>query len=403
MIRRTFLGTALGLVLAALVTLPAFAAKYDAGADDKTVKVGHINPYSGPASAYGAIGRAIGNYIKMINDNGGVNGRKIEFVTYDDGYSPPKAMEQARRLVEQDQVLFLFNTLGTPSNSAIQKYMNQKQVPQMFVATGATKWGDYKDFPWTMGWQPNYQTEGKIYAKYLLENHPKAKVGILFQNDDYGKDYVKGFKDGLGAAGQKLIVMEQSYEVADPTIDSQIVNLKNSGADVFFNVTTPKFAAQAIKKAAEIGWKPLHFLNNVSASIGAVLVPAGLENSQGLISTAYLMDAADPEWANNADMKEWLAWMAKYNPDGSVNDGNNVYGYVVAQGLIQVLKQSGDDLTRANVMKQAANLKDFKPKLLLPGITVNTSPTDFYPIEQEQLIKFEGKSWLRFGKILSAN
>jgi len=339
----------------------------------------------------------------MINDNGGVNGRKINFVTYDDGYSPPKTMEQARRLVEQDEVFFIFQSLGTPTNSAIHKYMNEKKVPQLFVATGATKWGDPKDFPWTMGWQPNYQTEAKIYAKYILENNPKAKIAILYQNDDYGKDYLKGFKDGLGEAGQKLIVKEQSYEVADPTIDSQIVNLKNSGADVFFNVTTPKFAAQAIKKSAEIGWKPLHFLNNVSASIGAVLKPAGLENSKGLISTAYLMDAADPEWKDNAEMKEYLAFMAKYNPEANINDGSNIFGYVAAQGLIQVLKQCGDELTRENVMKQAANLKDFKPKLVLPGIAVNTSPTDFYPIEQEQLIKFNGTSWVRFGKILSAN
>jgi branched-chain amino acid transport system substrate-binding protein len=282
--------------------------------------------------------------------------------------------------------------------------MNQKKVPQLFVATGATKWGEYKEFPWTMGWQPNYQTEGKIYAKYILEHKPGAKIGILFQNDDYGKDYLKGFKDGLGAAGQKLIVMEQSYEVADPTVDSQIVNLKNSGADVFFNITTPKFAAQAIKKAGEIGWKPLHFLNNVSASIGAVLVPAGLENSKDIISTAYLMDANDPEWQKTPDYKAWKAWMAKYNPEASLNDVNNVFGYVASQGLMQVLKQCGDDLTRENVMKQAANIKNFHPAMLLPGIDVNTSPTDYYPIEQEQLVKFDGKgSWVRFGKILSAN
>jgi branched-chain amino acid transport system substrate-binding protein len=403
MIRRTFLAMALSAVAAVLLTLPAFAAKYDVGATDKEIKVGHINPYSGPASAYGTIGRTIEAYIKSINEKGGVNGRQINFITYDDGYSPPKTMEQARRLVEQDQALFLFQTLGTPPNSAIHKYMNQKKVPQLFVATGATKWGDPQNFPWTMGWQPTYQTEGKIYARYILDNKPNGKIGILYQNDDYGKDYLKGFKDGLGAANSKLIVMEQSYEVADPTVDSQIVNLKNSGADVFFNITTPKFAAQAIKKAAEIGWKPLHFLNNVSGSIGAVLEPAGLANSQGLISTAYLMDAADPEWKNNPDMKTWLAWVAKYMPAGNINDSTIIYGYVVAQALIQVLKQCGDDLTRDNVMKQAASLKDFKPALLLPGISANTSPTDFYPIEQEQLVKFEGKTWVRFGKIYSAN
>ena len=389
-----------GLALLAALAIPAFAAKYDTGATDKEIKVGNIMPYSGPASAYGVIGRAESAYFKMINERGGINGRTIDFISVDDGYSPPRAVEQARKLVEQDEVLIVFNPLGTPSNSAIQKYLNLKKVPQLFVATGATKWGNYKDNPWTMGWQPNYQGEARIYAKYIVKNLPAAKIGILFQNDDYGKDYLAGFKDGLGAR-TSMIVAEQSYEVSDPTVDSQMVTLKNSGATVFFNVTTPKFAAQAIKKAAEIGWKPTHFVNNVSASIGGVMVPAGLENAQGLISSGYLKDQSDQEWAKDPGMDKWRAWMAKYQPDGNLLDGSYVYGYTVAQGLAQVLKQCGDDLTRENVMRQAANLKNFEPDLLLPGIKVNTSPTDFYPIEQVQLIKFTGSHWQRFGEILA--
>jgi branched-chain amino acid transport system substrate-binding protein len=389
-----------GLALLATLAIPAFAAKYDTGATDKEIKVGNIMPYSGPASAYGVIGRAETAYFKMINERGGINGRTIDFISVDDGYSPPRAVEQARKLVEQDEVLIVFNPLGTPSNSAIQKYLNLKKVPQLFVATGATKWGNYKDNPWTMGWQPNYQGEARIYAKYIVKNLPAAKIGILFQNDDYGKDYLAGFKDGLGAR-TSMIVSEQSYEVSDPTVDSQMVTLKNSGATVFFNVTTPKFAAQAIKKAAEIGWKPTHFVNNVSASIGGVMVPAGLENAQGLISSGYLKDQSDQEWAKDPGMDKWRAWMAKYQPDGNLLDGSYVYGYTVAQGLAQVLKQCGDDLTRENVMRQAANLKNFEPDLLLPGIKVNTSPTDFYPIEQVQLIKFTGSHWQRFGEILA--
>jgi branched-chain amino acid transport system substrate-binding protein len=308
-----------------------------------------------------------------------------------------------RKLVEQDQVLLVFQPLGTPSNTAIQKYLNEQNVPHLFVATGATKWGNPKDFPWTMGWQPNYQTEGKIYAAYLLKNIPNAKVGILLQNDDYGKDYVKGFKDGLGDAAKKVIVMEQTYEVTDPTVDSQIVNLKGSGANVFFNVTTPKFAAQAIKKANEIGWKPVHFLNNVSSSVGAVLKPAGLDASKDLITVLYLKDPTDPQWKNDKGFKDWLAFMQKYYPDGNVTDGFNVYGYSVAQTLAHVLKQSGNDLSRANVMKQAASIKNLELPMLLPGIKVNTSPTDFYPIEQEQLAKFNGEIWQLFGEIYDAS
>jgi branched-chain amino acid transport system substrate-binding protein len=389
--------------LLALAVAVAPAAAQTPGVTATEIKVGNTMPYSGPASAYGTIGKAAGAYFKKINEEGGINGRKINFITEDDSYSPPKAVEMVRKLVEQDQVLLVFNPLGTPSNTAIQKYLNERKVPQLFVATGATKWGNYKDFPWTMGWQPNYQAEGHIYAQYLLKNIPNAKVGILYQNDDYGKDYVKGFKDGLGDAAKRLIIMEQTYEVTDPTVDSQIVNLKNSGANVFFNVTTPKFAAQAIKKAFEIGWKPTHFVNNVSASVGSVLKPAGLEASKDLITVQYAKDPTDPQWKNDKGYKDWLAFMQKYYPDGNLTDGSNVYGYNVAQTLVQVLKQCGNDLSRANVMKQAANLKNFELGMLLPGIKINTSPTDFYPIEQEQLAKFSGETWVGFGEIYDAS
>jgi branched-chain amino acid transport system substrate-binding protein len=391
---------ALILALVAAFGLPSWQAQAaDPGVTATEIKIGNTNPYSGGASAYGTIGKVIGAYFKKVNDEGGINGRKINYITYDDGYSPPKAVEMVRKLVEQDQVLLVFNPLGTPSNTAIQKYMNEQKVPQLFVATGATKWGNPKDYPWTMGWQPTYQAEGQIYALYILKNIPNAKVGILLQNDDYGKDYVKGLKDGLGDAAKKMIVMEQTYEVTDPTVDSQIVNLKGSGANVFFNVTTPKFAAQAIKKAFEIGWKPTHFLNNVSASVGSVLKPAGLEASKDLITTAYLKDPTDPQWKNDKGYKDWLAFMQKYYPDGNIIDGSNVYGYNVAQGLVYVLKQCGNDLSRANVMKQAASIKNLELPMLLPGIKVNTSPTDFYPIEQEQLAKFTGETWQLFGEI----
>jgi ABC-type branched-subunit amino acid transport system substrate-binding protein len=367
------------------------------------IKIGHTNPYSGPASAYGTIGKALAAYFKKVNDEGGINGRKIDFVTYDDGYSPPKTVEMVRKLVEQDQVALLFQTLGTPTNSAIHKYMNQMKVPQLFVATGATKWNDPKNFPWTMGWQPNYQTEGHIYAQYVMKNVPNPRIGILYQNDDYGKDYVKGLKDGLGDAAKKLIVMEQSYEVTDPTIDSQIVNLKNSGANVFFNVTIPKFAVQAIRKAHDIGWKPLHLLNNVSSSLGTVLKPAGLEASRGLITALYMKEVTDPQWRNDPGYKDWLAWMKKYYPEGALDDQANAYGYTVAQTLVQVLKQCGNDLSRENIMRQAASLKNLSLPMLLPGIKIDTSPTDFAPIEQEQLAKFDGERWALFGELYDAS
>jgi len=377
--------------------------KYDTGATDTEIKIGNIMPYSGPASAYGTIGKTETAYFKMINDAGGINGRKINFISYDDSYSPPKTVEQARKLVESDEVLMIFNALGTPPNSAIHKYMNSKKVPQLFVATGATKWNDPKDFPWTMGWQPNYQSEARIYAKYILKNKPDAKIAVLYQNDDYGKDYLKGLKDGLGAKATSMIVAEESYETTEPTIDNHIVKLKATGADVFFNVTTPKFAAQAIKKVAEIEWKPLHFLNNVSASVGSVLKPAGFDNSQGIISAAYLKDASDPQWNNDPGMKDFLAFLAKDFSEGDKLDQSTIVGYSAAQTLVQVLKQCGDDLTRENIMKQAANLKDFRVEMLLPGIKINTSPTDFAPISSLQLMKFSGQRWDLFGDVMTAD
>jgi len=392
------------LALLAASGSPSFAQKkYDTGASDTEIKIGNIMPYSGPASAYGVIGKTEEAYFKKINAEGGINGRKINFVTYDDGYSPPKTVEQARKLVESDEVLLIFNPLGTPPNSAIQKYMNQKKVPQLFVATGATKWNDPKDFPWTMGWQPNYQSESQIYAKYILKNHPDGKIAILYQNDDYGKDYVKGLKDGLGAKAASMIVIEDSYEVSEPTIDTHIVKIKATGADIFFNVTTPKFAAQAIKKNMEIGWKPVHFLNNVSGSIGSVMKPAGFENSQGIISSQYLKDPTDAQWKNDAAMKAWNEFLDKYYPEANRADASVIFGYTVAQGLVQVLKQCGDNLTRENVMKQAASLKDLELGGLLPGIKVNTSATDFAPISQLQLIKFKGETWERFGDIMNGD
>jgi branched-chain amino acid transport system substrate-binding protein len=377
--------------------------KYDIGATDSEIKIGNIMPYSGPASAYGVIGQTEAAYFKKINAEGGINGRKINFISYDDGYSPPKTVEQARKLVESDEVLFIFNSLGTPPNSAIQKYMNSKKVPQLFVATGATKWNDPREFPWTMGWQPNYQSESRIYAKYILKNMPNAKIAILFQNDDYGKDYVKGLKDGLGAKAATMIVAEESYETTEPTIDSHIVSLKSTGADVFFNVTTPKFAAQAIKKIHEIEWKPTHFLNNVSASIGSVIKPAGMENAQGIISSNYLKDTSDPQWKNDAGMKAFDEFLTKYFPEGNRVDGSVMYGYTVAQGLVHTLKNCGDNLTRENIMKQAASIKDLELGGLLPGIKVNTSASDFAPISQLQLMKFQGERWDLFGDIISGD
>jgi len=375
--------------------------KYDTGATDTEIKIGNIMPYSGPASAYGVIGKIEDAYFKMVNEQGGINGRKINFISYDDGYSPPKAVEQARKLVESDEVLIVFGPLGTPSNSAIQKYLNSKKIPQVFVATGATKFGDYKDFPWTMGWQPPYQSEGRIYAKYLLKEKPAGKIAILYQNDDFGKDLLKGLKDGLGDKASSMIVAEESYEVSEPSIDNHIVKLKASGADVFFSMTTPKFAAQSIKRAAELGWKPMYFQSNVGASVGSVLQPAGFENAQDILSAAYAKDGADSQWDNDEGMKKFYAFLAKYAPEANKADGSVVYGYGQAQTLVQVLKQAGDTLTRENIMKQAASLKGFAPDTLLPGVTINTSATDFYPIEQLQMQRFKGQKWDLFGDIIS--
>jgi branched-chain amino acid transport system substrate-binding protein len=403
------IATRLAMASAAFALLVASSSgalaqkKYDVGATDTEIKIGNIMPYSGPASAYGVIGKTEAAYFKMINDAGGINGRKINFISYDDGYSPPKTVEQARKLVESDEVLFLFSTLGTPPNSAIHKYMNSKKVPQLFVATGATKWNDPKNFPWTMGWQPSYQSETQIYAKYLLKEKPGAKIAVLYQNDDYGKDYLKGLIDGLGAKADTMIVAKESYETTEPSVDDHIVKLKSTGADVFFNITTPKFAAQAIKKIAEIQWKPLHFLNNVSASVGSVLKPAGFQNGQDIISAAYLKDASDPQWNDDPGMKGFYAFLAKNFPEGDKLDQSTVVGYGLAQTMVQVLKQCGDDLTRENVMKQAANLKDFRTEVMLPGIKINTSPTDFAPISSLQLMRFKGERWNLFGDVISAD
>ena len=395
---------AAALAFAAATSSASYAqSKYDTGASDTEIKIGNIMPYSGPASSYSVIGKTEAAYFNKINAEGGINGRKINFISYDDGYSPPKTVEQARKLVESDEVLFIFNSLGTPPNSAIHKYMNQKKVPQLFVATGATKWNDPKDFPWTMGWQPNYQSEARIYAKYLLKEKPDARIAVLYQNDDYGKDYLKGLKDGLGARAATMIVGEESYETTEPTIDNHIVKLKATGADVFVDITTPKFAAQAIKKTAEVEWKALHILNNVGASVGSVIKPAGFDNAQGIISAAYVKDASDPQWKDDAGMKQFLEFMAKDFPDGDKLDFNAVVGYGVAQTLVQVLKQCGDDLTRENIMKQAANLKDFRTEVLLPGIAINTSPSDFAPISQLQLMRFKGEKWELFGEVISGD
>ncbi len=397
--------TALSAALALIVTNCGSAQaqkKYDTGVSDTEIKVGNIMPYSGPASAYGVIGKTAAAYFKMINAHGGIRGRKITFLSYDDSYSPPKAVEQARRLVEGDEVLLLFNSLGTATNSAIQKYMNTKQVPQLFVASGASKWNDPKDFPWTMGWQPNYQDEAHIYAKYLIKEKPGAKVAVLYQNDDFGRDYLKGLKDAFGDKAP-MIVAEESYETSEPTIDSHVVALKASGADTFISITTPKFAAQAIKKIAEIGWTPLHIVSNVSASVGGVLQPAGFENAQGILSASYVKDGADPQWDKDPGMQQFLAFLKTNYPEGNRLDATVAFGYGAAQTLVKVLEMCGDELTRANVMKQAASLKDFAPDTLLPGITINTSPTDFAPIKQLQLMRFKGEKWELFGNIMSGD
>jgi branched-chain amino acid transport system substrate-binding protein len=385
----------------ALKAYPARAKEYGPGVTDTEIKIGNTVPYSGPASSYGTIGKAQTAYYKMLNEKGGINGRKVNFISYDDAYTPPKTVEQARKLVEQDEVLLIESPLGTPTNSAIWQYMNQKKVPQLFVATGATKWNDPEHHPWTMGWQPNYQSEGHIYAAYILQNKPDGKIGVLYQNDDFGKDYLKGLKDGLGDKAAKMVINEGPYETTDPTVDSQIVGMKAAGCDVFVNTGIPKFAAQAIRKAAEIEWKPLHILSSVGNSVGAALKPAGLENAKGIISDFYLKDPTDPAWKDDQGLKDWLAFMTKYYPEGDKTDVGNVVGYSLAQTMTQALTQCGDNLTRANVMKEAANLKDFALPMVLPGIKLNTTPKDFAPIKQVQMAKFSGERWELFGSLLN--
>jgi branched-chain amino acid transport system substrate-binding protein len=396
--RRRILGSSLALG-ASVIAAPVFA---QAKATGKPIKLGQTMPYSGPASAYGTIGKVEQGYFKMINDQGGINGHPIELISLDDGYSPPKAVEQVRKLVEQDEVLALFQTLGTPSNSAIHKYVNAKKVPHLFVATGATKWNDPKNFPWTFGFNLSYQTEGEIYGHYLLKNKPNAKIAILYQNDDYGKDVLAGVKHVLTGNNAKMIIKEATYEVTDPTVDSQILTLQASGADTFINICTPKFSAQAIRKAFDSGWKPLQFVNNVGASVGSVLTPAGLDKSVGCITVQYYKDATDPQWKDDPAMLEWRAFMARYYREGNVEDASNVYGVIAAQLMVQVLKQCGNDFSRDNIKKQAESIKNFKPPLLLPGIAMTMSPTDHAPIEQGQLSKFDGKKWALFGEVLGA-
>jgi branched-chain amino acid transport system substrate-binding protein len=392
---------ALAGLLAVSVAGTANAQKrYDPGATDTEIKIGNIMPYSGPASSYATIGKTEAAYFNKINSEGGINGRKINFISYDDGYSPPKTVEQARKLVEDDEVLLIFNPLGTPGNSAIQKYMNAKKVPQIFVSTGAAKWNDPKNFPWTMGWQPSYQVEARIYAKYILQNYPGKTIGVLYQNDDFGKDYVIGLHEGLGDQAGKLIVIESSYETSSPTVDTQVVQIKGANPDIFVNIATPKFAAQAIKKVGELDWHPVQFVTNVSVSVGGVMKPAGYDNDQGVLSAAYLKDPKDPQWKNDAAMNEWRAFMTKWYPDGDQDDASTTFGYGVARGLEQVLRQCGDNLTRENVMKQAANL-NFELGVYLPGTRIKTSPTDFAPLEQLQMMRFKGESWELFGPVMS--
>ena len=397
--RRSVLAAAPSVL--ACAALPARAEKqYDPGVSDTEIKIGNTGPYSGPASSYGTIPKAMAAYYRMVNDQGGVNGRKINFISYDDAYSPPKTVEQVRKLVEQDGVLLIAGPLGTPTNSAIWHYMNQKKVPQLFVSTGATKWNDPQHFPWTIGWQPNYQIEGHVYASYVMEQRPGGKIGVLYQNDDFGKDYLKGLKDGLGDKAKSMVVVEAAYETTDPTIDSQIIGMKAAGVDVFVNTGIPKFAAQAIRKAAEIQWKPLHILSSVGASVGATLKPAGLENAKDIVSDFYIKDPTDPQWKDDAGYQQWIAFMDKYYPEGDKTDGGNVYGPSNAATVVQVLKQCGDDLSRENVMRQAANLHDLTVPMLLPGITINTGATDFAPVKQVQMARFDGERWHLFGPLI---
>jgi branched-chain amino acid transport system substrate-binding protein len=386
--------------LAALTASGAAMAENAPGVTATEIKIGQTMPYSGPASAYAVIGRTDAAFFKMINDHGGVNGRKIVLLSEDDSYNPAKALEQTRKLVEQDHVAFIFNTLGTPSNSAIQKYLNDKKIPQLFINSGAEKFADYRDFPWTIGYQPSYRTEAQIYAKYILKVRPNAKIGILYQNDDFGKDYIAGFKDVLGSRYQQMVVKEASYETSDTTMDSQIIALQASGADTLMTAATPRFAAQTIRKVHSLGWKPMHFLSQVSASVSAVLEPVGLEKSIGIISAEYQKDPVDPALNDDPGLNQWRAFMHQYMPDADPTDGNYITGFDVGMILVQVLKQCGNDLSRENIMRQATNLKNLELPALYTGIRVNTSPTNYHTLRQVQLMRWDGRLWVRFGEVL---
>ena len=394
-------GLWLGLSMALALASPAWGEKsYGPGVTDSEIKIGQTMPYSGPLSAFGTMGRAEAAYFEMINARGGVNGRRIKLISLDDGYSPPKSIEQTRRLVESEEVLLLFSSFGTPPNTATMRYLNVRKVPQLFIAATGMKWGDPRTAPWTMAFLPSQKTGTVAYVQYLLKHKPEARVGVLYQNDDFGKDYVKALKDHLGDKADKMIVAEASYESTDPSVDSQIATLKGSGADTLFSFTSPKFSAQAIRKSYDIGWRPLFFLPYSATSVSAVLQPAGLDKSEGLISSAYVKDPTDPQWRNDPATRDWLAWLKQYYPEGDVADLFNVYAYTDAQLLIEVLRRCGDELTRENVMKQAASLKNLELPMLLPGVTVNTSATDYDPIKRLQLMRFDGKQWVRFGDVV---
>jgi ABC-type branched-subunit amino acid transport system substrate-binding protein len=392
-------------VLPMLAAIPAWAetsapAKYDPGASDKTIKIGMTAPLSGPVSAFAQIAKSADAYFRKVNDEGGINGRRIELIIADDAYSPPKTVEQTRRLVESDEVLLIFGGVGTPTNSAVQKYLNDRKVPQLFLGSGAAKWDDPKNNPWTVAWQPSYRDEAFAYAQYIKASLPNAKVAVLYQNDDLGKDYLKALEEKLGTEGGNLLVAKAPYETSSPTIDTQILLLKSSGADVLLAAATPKFAAQTIRKVAEIGWKPTTIISNVSASISGVLEPAGRDNSIGVISSQYLKDSTDPNLKDDAGYGEWLAFMNKYMPEASKADFLNVYGYTIAQTLAVTLKAAGNDLTRANVLKQATSLKDVRLPMLINGTAVSNSPERYTPMTSLQLIRFDGTRWVSFGELL---